>query len=81
MPQTVGLKRNTVDKYYTKKNVVEYCLELFKKHIIVNNNDIVIEPSAGNGSFINYIKSLTKNFIFYDIEPENDEIINRIFLN
>jgi hypothetical protein len=80
MPQTVGLKRNTVDKYYTKKNVVEYCLELFKKHIIVNNNDIVIEPSAGNGSFINYIKSLTKNFIFYDIEPENDEIIKQDFL-
>lgn len=80
MPQTVGLKRNTIDKYYTKKDVVEYCLEMFKKDIIINNNDIVIEPSAGNGSFINYIKLLSKNYIFYDIEPENDEIIKQDFL-
>ena len=74
------MKRNTIDKYYTKKNVVEYCLELFKKHVIINNNDIVIEPSAGNGSFINNIKALSKNYIFYDIEPENDEINKQDFL-
>ena len=28
----------------------------------------------GNGSFITGIKSLTNNFRFYDLEPENNEI-------
>ena len=80
MPQTVGLKRNTIDKYYTKITAVESCLELLKKYIVINNNDIIIEPSAGNGSFINNIKELSKNYIFYDIEPENSEIIKQNFL-
>ena len=80
MPQTVGLKRNTIDKYYTKITTVETCLQLLKKYIIINNNDIIIEPSAGNGSFINNIKALSKNYIFYDIEPENSEIIKQDFL-
>ncbi len=81
MSQTVGLKRNTIDKYYTKKSVVEICLQLVKKYIIINDDDIVIEPSAGNGSFIDGIKSICKNSIFYDIEPENKEIFKQDFLN
>jgi predicted RNA methylase len=41
---------------------------------------LIIEPSAGNGSFISGIKSLTKHYIFYDIEPENNEIIKQDYL-
>ena len=80
MTQTTGLKRNTIDKYYTKKSVVEICLQQFKKHIIIKDNDIIIEPSAGNGSFINNIKSISNNYIFYDIQPENNEIIKQDFI-
>jgi predicted RNA methylase len=42
--------------------------------------DLIIEPSAGNGAFIEGIKSLTYNRLFYDIEPENDEITTQDFL-
>lgn len=72
--QTTGLKRNIIDKYYTKSEVAEECVELFKKYVNVGSDDAIIEPSAGNGSFIPGIKSITKNYIFYDIEPENEEI-------
>lgn len=76
-----GLKRDTIDKYYTKNIVVNNCIELIKKYININiNNDLIIEPSAGNGAFINNIKLLSNNYIFYDIEPDNKEIIKQDFL-
>ena len=78
--QIKGLNRNTIDKYYTKDNVVELALNLVKKYIQINTNDLIIEPSAGNGSFITGIKSLSSNFRFYDLEPENDEIIQQDYL-
>ena len=78
--QTKGLKRDTIDKFYTKNIVVELCLEYMKKCIKVENNDLIIEPSAGNGSFIDGIKSLSNHSIFYDLDPENDEIIRQDYL-
>ena len=77
--QTKGLKRNTIDKYYTKDTVVDLCLNLLKKYIVIND-DLLVEPSAGNGSFITGIKELTSNFRFYDLEPNNDEIIKQDYL-
>ena len=77
--QTKGLKRNTIDKYYTKDTVVDLCLNLLKKYIVIND-DLILEPSAGNGSFIKGIKGLTSNFRFYDLEPNNDEIIKQDYL-
>lgn len=78
--QTKGLIRNTIDKYYTKEIVVEQCLSLVKRHLQLNREDLIIEPSAGNGSFIEGIKLLTNNFKFYDLEPENDEIVEQDYL-
>jgi len=78
--QIKGLKRNTIDKYYTKDIVVELCLNLVQKYIQINEDDLIIEPSAGNGSFITGIKSLSSNFRFYDLEPDNDEIIKQDYL-
>ena len=78
--QTKGLNRNTIDKYYTKEVIVDKCLNFIKKNIEINKEDLIVEPSAGNGSFIEGIKSISKNYIFYDIEPENDEIIKQDYL-
>ena len=75
-----GLKRNTIDKYYTKKSVVELCLSFVKEYITIGSNDLIIEPSAGNGSFISDIKLLSSHTIFYDLEPENSEIIKQDYL-
>jgi predicted RNA methylase len=78
--QETGLKRNTIDKYYTKDSIVSQCIQHIRKHIKIYENDIIIEPSAGNGAFICGIKSLSKQYKFYDIHPENTEITKQDFL-
>jgi predicted RNA methylase len=78
--QTKGLNRNIIDKYYTKDAVVDLCLNFVTKYIQINSDDLIIEPSAGNGSFIKGIKLLTSNFKFYDLKPENEEIIKQDYL-
>ena len=78
--QRKGLHRNTIDKYYTKSEVVELCLNLVKQHIQINTNDLIIEPSAGNGAFIPGIKTLSEHCVFYDLEPEHNEIIKQDYL-
>jgi predicted RNA methylase len=78
--QTKGLRRNTIDKYYTKPDVVDVCINLVKQHLQINAEDFIIEPCAGNGAFIRGIQSLSNHSIFYDIEPENDEIIEQDYL-
>jgi len=79
--QTKGLKRNTIDKYYTKSNVVNNCIELIKTHLTITKDDLIIEPSAGDGAFIPSIKQLTNHFKFYDLEPEHNDIIQQNFLD
>ena len=80
LKQITGLKRNTIDKYYTKSVIAKECVKIIKKKININKSDLIIEPSAGNGSFVSFIKMLSNNYRFYDIEPEveiiNNEIIN-----
>ena len=78
--QKKGLKRNTIDKYYTKPDIVEQCINLIKQYLVISKNDLIIEPSAGNGAFISNIKKLSNHFKFYDLEPENDDIIKQNFL-
>jgi hypothetical protein len=78
--QNTGLKRDTTDKYYTKNEVVINCKDAIIKYVNIKKNDIIIEPSAGNGSFIDMIKGMTNNYYFYDIMPENDKITKQDFL-
>lgn len=80
-----GLKRNKTDKtdkFYTKIHIAQECIDLFHKNIKPNNNDIIIEPSAGNGSFSNIIlKKYKKNkTYFYDIDPYDKTIIKQDYL-
>lgn len=75
-----GLRRDTIDKFYTKSSVVDICMDMFNKSINTAKSDIVIEPSAGNGSFIQRIKQLGVAYEFYDLVPENSEIVERDYL-
>lgn len=60
-----------LDKFYTKKEIAKQCIELLDLSLY----DTIIEPSAGNGSFSSQIK----NCIAYDIEPEEEHIIQQDF--
>ena len=79
--QEKGLHRNIIDKYYTKTHIVKQCIEKIKTYLKISKDDLIIEPSAGNGAFIEDIKLITNNYLFYDLEPENNEIIKQDFLN
>jgi predicted RNA methylase len=81
----VGLKRfknNQYDQFYTRTNVSEDCINKLKLNI--NDFDIVIEPSAGTGSFNKAFKkkfpNYTGKFISYDIDPKYDGIIEQDYL-
>ena len=63
------IKKHINDKFYTKPEVAIHLIS----YLNIDQYDIVIEPSAGNGSFSNNINH--KNLIKLDIEPENDDII------
>jgi len=78
--QTTGLLRSSIDKFYTKPEVVQLCINNIKTHIQIAQADLIVEPSAGNGSFISEIKLLSSHFKFYDLEPENNEIIQQDYL-
>ena len=71
----------SLDKFYTNRDIVNLCYDVIKTHIDIDKNDLIIEPSAGNGSFINIIKKLSNNYKFYDIKPENKEIVKKNFLD
>jgi hypothetical protein len=75
-----GLKRDTIDKFYTKLEVVKLCFKFISDNLEITTNDIIIEPSAGNGAFIEEIKKISNNYEFYDLEPEHPEIIKQDYL-
>jgi len=66
------------DKYYTNKKIINICCKIFKKYIKIYKNDLIIEPSAGNGAFIPCIKN--SNNLLFDIYPEHKLIIKKNFL-
>jgi hypothetical protein len=78
--QTTGLNRDTMDKYYTKPYIVSECIAKIKEYITIDSNDLIIEPSAGNGAFITEIKTISNQYKFYDLYPENNQIIKQDYL-
>ncbi len=75
-----GLKRNPIDKYYTNSKIAKLCYQLVKKHLKIKKSDTVIEPAAGKGAFIPYIKKFSRHYRFFDIKPEHPEIEKQNFL-
>ena len=68
---TTKLYSNKIDndKFYTKNSTAKICIDIIDFSIY----DFVIEPSAGNGSFLSQIPHANK--IGIDINPECDDIL------
>ena len=62
--QQTGLVRDTTDKYYTSFQCANLCINIFKENISVSENDIFIEPSAGDGVFIELLKNISQKCFF-----------------
>lgn len=67
-----------LDKFYTIPSISEKCLTLIGSRYKWSEWGLVIEPSAGNGSFL--IKIPTQKKIGIDISPEHTDIIKQDFL-
>lgn len=67
-----------LDKFYTVPTISQKCIDMVGSRYKWCEWDLVIEPSAGNGSFLNLLP--TNNNIGIDIEPEHNDIIKQDFL-
>ncbi len=67
-------KTNKLDKFYTQDKVAKYCVSIVER--LYGLDYLMIEPSAGDGVFLKYLN----NYIAYDIDPKNDNIIKLDYL-
>ena len=64
------------DKYYTPKEIAEYCYNKTMEVIGVENITEIIEPSAGQGVFLD----IDEKIIGYDIKPDDPRIKEQDYL-
>jgi hypothetical protein len=73
------VREEGLDKFYTipsySKKCIDKVFELYDK----SRFDLIVEPSAGNGSFLNQLEC--DNIIGIDISPENTDIIKMDFFD
>ena len=70
--------KNELDQYYTRPEVAQLCYKIFLDYLNLGKvkYDYIIEPSAGNGSFLNLFKS---SGIGIDLDPKSDGILKMNF--
>ena len=77
MPSTDEVRDAGLDKFYTISAVSAKCIETLGSKYDWNVWDLVVEPSAGNGSFLTKIPTTKK--VGIDISPEHADIIQKNF--
>ena len=65
-----------LDKFYTQSNVAKHCVDFLNNNLKLKEDIKYLEPSAGDGSFLNYLS----NYVALDIKPEDERIIEQDFL-
>jgi uncharacterized C2H2 Zn-finger protein len=71
------VREEGLDKFYTLPKYSKICIDKVIELYDITKLDLIIEPSAGNGSFLNQIPS--DNKIGIDISPEQTNIIKQDF--
>lgn len=69
-------KSKELDKFYTNSQIAKEFVEIINTYYPLENFDLIIEPSAGSGSFLSY---LPENTVALDIAPEGPNIIQQDF--
>ena len=78
---STGLNRSGMEKFYTIPEVAAKCVAELLSSVNISEDDTIVEPSAGNGSFIPFITPLSKRHLFIDIDPDHPEVIKGDFLD
>jgi hypothetical protein len=71
---------NNLTKFYTKPEIATYCVSLFQNHFNITKNDLIIEPSKENGSFLLSLNKINCKKCYLDIVPENKQVFKQDFL-
>lgn len=71
------VRKEGLDKFYTIPKISKKCINTLEDYYQWAEWDLVIEPSAGNGSFLQRIP--TEKKIGIDISPEHEDIIKQDF--
>ena len=77
MATTEKVRQEGLDKFYTIPTISEKCISTIGEKYGWNRWDLVVEPSAGNGSFLSRIPTQKK--IGIDISPEHPDILKKDF--
>lgn len=80
------MKQNDIylyDQFFTKKDIAKKCIDIVNDYCDINTFDIIIEPSAGEGSFYYLLPKKTRVGIEIDrnICNNNSEYKNISFFN
>lgn len=75
--------KSNLDQFYTSPVIVNKFLEIIKKYKFITEKTIIIEPSAGDGKFIDgFIKQFPNNKIkAFDIEKNHPKVKQQDFLD
>lgn len=73
------IREEGLDKFYTIPTCSKKCIDKICELYDITKWDLIVEPSAGNGSFLNQIPS--NNKIGIDILPEHPTIIQQDFFD
>jgi len=76
-----GKNRDITDQFYTNKYVSEKCIKSLHEILNITSDDLLVEPSAGDGSFSDYFIENKYKIDCYDIDPKKDYIIEQDFLD
>lgn len=70
-----------IDQFYTKPATAQSCVYDFVSSVSLEEKDLIIEPSAGNGSFMEPLNSIKCEKVFLDIAPKNTKTKKVDFLS
>lgn len=73
------IREQGLDKFYTLPSCSKKCIDKVFSLYDISSFDLIVEPSAGNGSFFNQIDSKEK--IGLDIEPDSANVIKMDFFD
>lgn len=73
------VREQGLDKFYTRIPIAQMCIDMIESSHTITKFDLVVEPSAGNGSFFNLIEHPNK--VGIDISPECDGIMELDFFD
>jgi hypothetical protein len=83
--ETRGLKRSGLEQFYTAPDIAELCVRETIDTLPIREYTLVIEPSAGQGIFIDvYKKHDMRPWVCIkglDIDPKRSDIVKQDYLN